>query len=278
MANNRFGLLFEDDDDKTVVLPLPKKVSVVAEKKTSVDRPFVENMKKTEMENKSVVLNKNNAGQKANVGASIVTKQQRSASLSVNSNTLAENNWPDYNNEVGKRPGKAYSARYRKMDKCGSRKREFDRQSGSNKTGVKAVEKRNGGGAHNWGSVKQGIDDLKHVDMDNEDSGNEAAVAEPLIDDTPKQMGLDEWKALKEQRPKPNYNLRKAGEGENNPDWRKMIALAKKKQLNAGKDSIKLNSSLGRKTDEEKMLQGGPESVVAKGKKRRSKLVPLKAI
>ncbi|XP_060662483.1 intracellular hyaluronan-binding protein 4.S-like [Drosophila nasuta] len=246
MANNRFGLLFEDDDDKTVVLPLPKKVSVVAGKKTSVDRSFVEN---------------------ANTGASIVVKPQRSASLSVNSNTLAENNWPDYNNEVGKRPGKAYSARYRKMEKCGSRKREFDRQSGSNKTGVKAVDKRKGGGAHNWGSVKQGIDDFKQVDMDNEDSGNEETIAEPLINDTHKQMGLDEWKALKEQRPKPNYNLRKAGEGENNAEWRKRIALAKKKQLNAGKDSIKLNSSLGRKTAEEKMLQGGPDSVVTKGKK-----------
>lgn len=30
-------------------------------------------------------------------------------------------------------------------------KREFDRQSGSDKTGVKAVDKREGAGAHNWG-------------------------------------------------------------------------------------------------------------------------------
>lgn len=39
-------------------------------------------------------------------------------------------------------------------------KREFDRQSGSDKTGVKSVDKREGAGAHNWGSHKQDLDDL----------------------------------------------------------------------------------------------------------------------
>jgi len=37
-------------------------------------------------------------------------------------------------------------------------KREHERQSGSNKTGIKAIDKRNGGGAHNWGNIE---DDLK---------------------------------------------------------------------------------------------------------------------
>lgn len=31
-------------------------------------------------------------------------------------------------------------------------KREFDRQSGSDRTGIKPVDKREGGGAHNWGN------------------------------------------------------------------------------------------------------------------------------
>jgi len=35
--------------------------------------------------------------------------------------------------------------------------RIFDRHSGSNRTGVKAVDKRNGAGAHNWGSPEQEI-------------------------------------------------------------------------------------------------------------------------
>lgn len=37
-------------------------------------------------------------------------------------------------------------------------KREYDRQSGSDKTGVKSVDKRDGSGSHNWGSTQ---DDVK---------------------------------------------------------------------------------------------------------------------
>lgn len=37
-------------------------------------------------------------------------------------------------------------------------KREFDRLSGSDKSGVKPVEKREGSGAHNWGSVQDEIE------------------------------------------------------------------------------------------------------------------------
>ncbi|EDV34281.1 uncharacterized protein Dana_GF21047 [Drosophila ananassae] len=42
-----------------------------------------------------------------------------------------------------------------------SRARLHDRQSGSDRTGVKAVYKRNGGGAHNWGSPKLEIQEHK---------------------------------------------------------------------------------------------------------------------
>ncbi|XP_023930073.1 plasminogen activator inhibitor 1 RNA-binding protein-like isoform X2 [Lingula anatina] len=37
-------------------------------------------------------------------------------------------------------------------------KREFDRHSGSDKTGVKPVDKRDGGGAFNWGTVKDDVE------------------------------------------------------------------------------------------------------------------------
>lgn len=48
----------------------------------------------------------------------------------------------------------------------GRGKREFDRQSGSDKTGVKAVDKREGNGPHNWGSVKQDIEDVNNTKLD----------------------------------------------------------------------------------------------------------------
>jgi len=40
------------------------------------------------------------------------------------------------------------------------RKREFDRQSGSDKSGVKPVDKREGAGSRNWGTYKDDIDDV----------------------------------------------------------------------------------------------------------------------
>jgi plasminogen activator inhibitor 1 RNA-binding protein len=43
-------------------------------------------------------------------------------------------------------------------------------------------------------------------------------------------LTLDEWRALKGPRQKPVYNLRKAGEGEDLSQWKKMYALQKKKE------------------------------------------------
>ncbi|KAJ6669615.1 hypothetical protein lerEdw1_000164 [Lerista edwardsae] len=73
-------------------------------------------------------------------------------------------------------------------------KREFDRQSGSDKTGIRAEDKRGGNGARNWGAAK---DDLR------------VAEGEP-VEEVVQEMTLDEWKNLQEQnRPKPEFNIRK---------------------------------------------------------------------
>ncbi|KAH8386663.1 hypothetical protein KR093_001831, partial [Drosophila rubida] len=246
LTNNRFGLLSLDDDGNALVLPT--KMAAATPKKKRVPRAAENNPKKLGKENKSGALNRNNAfpkmaysGAKPNASKMASAKKPRVASVDVGNNVAGDNNnnnWPDYNSQPSKRQAKereakATSARYRKKEKLAGGKREFDRQSGSNKTGVKAVDKREGGGPRNWGSVKQGIDEAKAGVVDKEDSGNEEIIAEPPADD-PKLMSLDEWLALKEQRPKPNYNLRKAGEGENNADWKKMTVLAKKNPLNAG--------------------------------------------
>lgn len=124
-----------------------------------------------------------------------------------------------------------------------SGKREFDRQSGSDKTGVKAIDKRNGAGAHNWGSAKQDIDDLNKsntdadaVLTDKEESGNDQSteqVAAPEEEEETKELTLDEWKALRQARNKPQFNIRKAGEGEDTSQWKKMIALNKKKDCDS---------------------------------------------
>lgn len=126
----------------------------------------------------------------------------------------------------------------------GRGKREFDRQSGSEKTGVKAIDKREGGGAHNWGTHKQDIEDLNktNAELDPEKDNKEEATGEgngnkdeteaqqsPTEEET-KEITLDEWKAQRAIRAKPQFNIRKAGEGEDTSQWKKMIALQNRKK------------------------------------------------
>lgn len=87
--------------------------------------------------------------------------------------------------------------------------------------GVKAVDKRDGAGAHNWGSVKDTIEEgnTKNVEENgnatdkNEESGNEQAAEQTPVEEEVKELTLDEWKAQQQQRAKPQFNIRKAGEG-----------------------------------------------------------------
>lgn len=133
-------------------------------------------------------------------------------------------------------------------------KREFDRHSASDKTGVKAIDKRDGAGAHNWGTHKQDIDDyqkgydnnddVKAKDKDGADKANGDAKQQSdteqqngkdtseqvQIEEEAKEITLDEWKAQRAERAKPQYNIRKAGEGEDTSQWKKMIALDNRKK------------------------------------------------
>lgn len=56
------------------------------------------------------------------------------------------------------------------------------------------------------------------------------------VEEERKELTLDEWKALKGTRSKPQYNLRKAGEGEDLSQWKKMYALQKKKEEEEDED------------------------------------------
>ncbi|XP_008474367.1 plasminogen activator inhibitor 1 RNA-binding protein [Diaphorina citri] len=137
-------------------------------------------------------------------------------------------------------------------------KREFDRQSGSDRTGIKATTKRNGAGPHNWGTDRDEIDEqvsggnpandisgdwgdqnAKLSDsVTNNESNPEKAESVPgadqpttEADEAAKEITLDEWKASRGTKLlKPQYNLRKAGEGEDLSQWEGMYELKKKKE------------------------------------------------
>ncbi|KAL9898310.1 LOW QUALITY PROTEIN: intracellular hyaluronan-binding protein 4.L-like, partial [Glossina fuscipes fuscipes] len=114
---------------------------------------------------------------------------------------------------------------------------------------VKAVDKCDGSGAQNWGSVKDIIDEVNTKNNNNEDNANLAAYTsggtekiDETINDQPqsnehehveeevKELTLDEWKAQQQQRAKPQFNIHKAGEGEDTSPWKKMIVLNNNKK------------------------------------------------
>lgn len=138
------------------------------------------------------------------------------------------------------------------------RKRERDRQSGSDKTGVKSVDKRDGNGAHNWGSHKQDIDDLNKPPTDDEqkESADDTAEESTTVvnaEEEPKEMTLDEWKAQRQATLlQPQYNIRKAGEGEDKSQWENMKRLDTKKGDN---DSARKDDAANLKKDEAKKKQ-----------------------
>lgn len=123
-------------------------------------------------------------------------------------------------------------------------KREFDRHSGSDRSSLKAEEKRGGGGSHNWGTVK---DELSELDQSNvtedtpegeehppADSENKENESEEVKEEGPKEMTLDEYKAQQDkERAKVEFNIRKANEG---TDWKKGYVLHKSKAEDASGD------------------------------------------
>lgn len=59
----------------------------------------------------------------------------------------------------------------------------------------------------------------------------------------PKELTLEEWKALKGTREKPQYNIRKAGEGEDLTQYKNMVVLNKKSEPVKPSIEVKFGSS-----------------------------------
>ncbi|XP_061094780.1 SERPINE1 mRNA binding protein 1a isoform X2 [Conger conger] len=118
-------------------------------------------------------------------------------------------------------------------------KREFDRHSGSDRS-LKAEEKRGGSGSHNWGTVKDELSELDQSAVTEEtaegeehppaDSENKENEVEEVKEEGPKEMTLDEWKAMQDkERAKVEFNIRKANEGDDDSQWKKGYVLHKSK-------------------------------------------------
>ena len=117
-------------------------------------------------------------------------------------------------------------------------KRDFDRglrKSSDERTGIKAVDKKEGSGPHNWGTFE---DEMKAKDDKATDAppasasptaeDKEALARKAAEEEEANMMTLDQWKAQWAKKEGPTFNLRKAGEGyENDPKWKKTYAYKK---------------------------------------------------
>jgi len=125
-------------------------------------------------------------------------------------------------------------------------RRDFDRLSGSEKSGVKSVDKRDGAGAHNWGSYKDeismdadvqgnnGVDEAGNREennpgMDCDQKQDVVGESEATVEE-PKQFTLEQWKAMQQPKLAPNFNIRKANEGEDPSKWKNLV-LKKKEDI-----------------------------------------------
>jgi len=67
-------------------------------------------------------------------------------------------------------------------------------------------------------------------------------------------MTLDEWKKIRGEREKPQYNLRKAGEGEDLSQWKNMRELQKEKETEFLENGYNSHHT-PKKTDNDKVLR-----------------------
>ncbi|XP_042354026.1 plasminogen activator inhibitor 1 RNA-binding protein isoform X2 [Plectropomus leopardus] len=118
-------------------------------------------------------------------------------------------------------------------------KRDFDRHSGNDKSNQKSEEKRSGSGSHNWGTVKDEVSEAEQTAApETSPEGEENAPAgsenkenevEEVKNEGPKEMTLDEWKAMQDkERTKVEFNIRKPNEGADS-QWKKGYVLHKSK-------------------------------------------------
>ncbi|XP_065184184.1 intracellular hyaluronan-binding protein 4-like [Sycon ciliatum] len=127
-------------------------------------------------------------------------------------------------------------------------RREFDRRSGSDRSHVRAQDKREGGGPRNWGNPVNDFgvpEDAPQTEATTEDAAptttegvegenKPAEEAAPVVEDEDaKLMTLDEYRTQQQQsRYKSDVNVRKPGENEDLSKWKNTRRYERPAQVN----------------------------------------------
>lgn len=113
-----------------------------------------------------------------------------------------------------------------------------DRASGSEKTGVRSVAKKDGHGKGNWGDNNDvlvgetenlNITENKENDTENAEKPTEAVEDQPEEEKEPPKLTLSEWKA-QQKLEKQQFKTRAANEGSDQKNLSKFVALKKEEQ------------------------------------------------
>lgn len=120
--------------------------------------------------------------------------------------------------------------------------RQYDRISGSDRTGIKPFDKKDGFGRGNWGteqdeltgqneSLNSNVEALEKVEepAPPREKTEEELKREAEEEALSKQLTLDEFKAqMAAKRSEPVFNIRRANEGSNDKEFAKLIPLPKR--------------------------------------------------
>ncbi|XP_065904594.1 SERPINE1 mRNA-binding protein 1-like isoform X2 [Dysidea avara] len=203
-VSNRFSLFYEDDDNPgdVVVAPKDKKDKLVKEEKKTTTAPpkAKDNIKDKPLQDTTQSSNKRQGSQDTGTKGGErgrfprgEDKGRRDGQNARDGQTQKGGRFGDQrrnrppprdrdkdevfqSNTVGSRDDKPNTFREGRINSRGSGrgrgrggafrgKREFDRRSGSDRSSIKAVEKREGSGGYNWGTVH---DDLNAISPDEE--------------------------------------------------------------------------------------------------------------
>jgi len=169
-----------------------------------------------------------------------------------------------------------------------ARGREYERHSGSNKTGVKPVTKRDGGGAHNWGNYKDEAElQTETTTAEAPATGEETvppvegapavegAEGETTTEEVPKEKTLKEFLEEEERnRVRPKYTIRAANDGEQETKVFNKMKRVQREKANADGlvevvEYVEVEADVG--TTNGKSSLGGPFQLVFASSARPSR-------
>ncbi|XP_070397886.1 SERPINE1 mRNA-binding protein 1 isoform X4 [Nothobranchius furzeri] len=241
VVTNRFDQLLDDESDPFEILKAAenkKKEGGAAGSTKTAAQAAKQPKKESQKDRKNPLLDK-----KEETQAPVPLKKEGIRRVGRRPDQQGQSGPQHQGGQSEARPGdkrpERRPPRERRFEKPAEDKPEGGAEIPSDNSNPKTEEKRSGGGSHNWGSVKDEISEAEQTAApeptpEGEDnapasSENKENEVEEVKSEGPKEMTLDEWKAMQDkERTKVEFNIRKPNEGADS-QWKKGYVLHKSK-------------------------------------------------